>query len=84
MLQDTQRTSAAQRDQGLDQHGRLHRHVQRAHDAGTRQRLGGGELPADRHQTGHLVLGKRDLLAAELGQREIGDLEVLPVVDSRH
>ena len=31
---------------------------------------------ADRHQAGHLVLGERDLLAAELGEREVGDLEV--------
>ncbi|BBC95643.1 hypothetical protein SRO_4467 [Streptomyces rochei] len=30
------------------------------------------------------MLGEGDLLAAELGQREIGDLEVLSVVDSRH
>jgi len=30
------------------------------------------------------VLGEGDLLAAELGQREVGDLEVLSVVDSRH
>ena len=31
---------------------------------------------ADRHQAGHLVLGEHDLLAAELGKREVGDLEV--------
>ncbi|GHF05611.1 hypothetical protein GCM10018772_33590 [Streptomyces fumanus] len=30
------------------------------------------------------MLGEGDLLAAELGQGEVGDLEVLPVVDSRH
>ena len=36
----------------------------------------GGVLAANRHQTGHLVLGERDLLAAELGEREVGDLEV--------
>ena len=28
------------------------------------------------HQAGHLVLGQHDLLAAELGQGEVGDLEV--------
>ena len=33
-------------------------------------------LAADRHQPGHLVLGERDLLAPELGQGEVGDLEV--------
>ena len=42
-----------------------------------RQRLGVLELAADRHQAGHLVLGEADLLAAELGEREVGDLEVL-------
>ncbi len=31
---------------------------------------------AGRHQAGHLVLGEADLLAAELGQGEVGDLEV--------
>ena len=36
-------------------------------------------LLAHRHQAGHLVLGERDLLAAELGQREVGDLEVAAV-----
>ncbi len=74
----------AEGDQGLDQDGGLHGHVQRAHDPGAGQRLGLGELAADGHQAGHLVLGEGDLLAAELGQGEIGDLEVLSVVDSRH
>ena len=32
-------------------------------------------LLADRHQARHLVLGEPDLLAPELGQRQIGDLE---------
>ena len=40
------------------------------------QRLGGRELLAHRHQAGHLVLGEADLLAAELGEREVGDLVV--------
>jgi hypothetical protein len=34
-------------------------------------------LLAHGHQAGHLVLGEGDLLAAELGEREVGDLEVL-------
>jgi arylamine N-acetyltransferase len=33
-------------------------------------------LLAHRHQAGHLVLGEADLLAAGLGEREVGDLEV--------
>lgn len=48
------------------------------------ERLGRGELLADRDQAGHLVLGEGDLLAAELGKREVGDFEVLSVGDSRH
>ena len=31
---------------------------------------------AQRHEAGHLVLGELDLLAAELGEGEVGDLEV--------
>ena len=34
-------------------------------------------LGAQRHQAGHLVLGQADLLAPELGQRQVGDLERL-------
>jgi hypothetical protein len=32
-------------------------------------------LGAERHQARHLVLGEADLLAAPLGEREVGDLE---------
>ena len=66
----------AERDQRLDQHGGLDRHVQRAGDASALERLRGGELLAGRHQAGHLVLGELDLLAAEVGEREVGDLVV--------
>src|SRR6516165_8485169 len=48
----------AERGEGLDQDGGLHRHVQRSGDAGTPERLLLRVLLADRHQTGHLVLGK--------------------------
>ena len=58
----------AERDQGLDQDGGLHRHVERSGDPRTPEGLGLGELLARRHQAGHLVLGEADLLAAELGQ----------------
>ena len=66
----------AQRDERLDQHRGLDRHVQRAGDARALQRLGVGVLAAGGHQAGHLVLGELDLLATELGQGEVGDLEV--------
>jgi len=61
----------------LDEHSRLDGHVQAAGDAGTLQGLGSGVLLAGLHETGHLVLGKLDLLAAEGGKRDVGDLEVL-------
>ncbi|CAM5680510.1 hypothetical protein SAFG77S_08228 [Streptomyces afghaniensis] len=67
----------AQGDQSLDEHGRLHGHVQGAGDAGSLEWLGLGVLLADRHQARHLVLGEGDLLTAELGQGQVGDLEVL-------
>ena len=64
-------------DQGLDQHGRLDGHVEGPGDPGAGQRLAHAELGAHRHQAGHLVLGEADLLAAELGQGQVGDLEVV-------
>jgi len=42
-----------------------------------------GVLATKRHQTWHLVLGQPDLLAAELGQRQIRNLEVDAVADIR-
>jgi hypothetical protein len=50
--------------------------VQRAGDPCPAQRLRGGELTADRHQAGHLVLGELDFLAPEGREGEIGHLEV--------
>ncbi len=67
----------AERRERLDEHGGLDRHVQRADDARALERLRVGVLGAGLHQAGHLVLGQLDLLAAEVGQGEVGDLEVL-------
>ena len=66
----------AEGDQGLDQHGGLHRHVQRTGDPRPLQRLLGRELLAGLHQAGHLYLGERDLLAPELGEPDIGDFVI--------
>ena len=60
----------------LDEHRGLDGHVQRAGDAGAGERLGVGVLGPQRHEAGHLVLGELDLLAAEGGEGEVGDLEV--------
>jgi hypothetical protein len=65
----------AERHQRLDQHRGLDGHVQGPGDPGTAQRLGTRKLLTHRHQSRHLVLGEPDLLAAELGKRQICDLE---------
>jgi hypothetical protein len=57
-----------QLDQRLDEHSGLDRHVQRAGDARTCERLARTELGAQGAQTGHLVLGEVDLLASERGE----------------
>ena len=67
----------AQRDQSLDQDRGLDGHVQGARDARALERLRGGVLLAGLHEARHLVLGQGDLLAAELGQADVGDLVVL-------
>ena len=66
----------AEGNQGLDEDGGLDRHVQAAGDPGSCERLGFAELGPHGHQAGHLVLGEVDLLAAELSEAEVGDLEV--------
>ena len=71
----------AEGDEGLDQHRGLHGHVQRARDARALERQHVGVLPPQRHQPGHLMLGQPDFLPAELGQGQVGDLEVDPVAD---
>ena len=59
----------AELGQRLDEHRRLNRHVQAAHDAGAGERLLRAVLLAQRHQARHLLLGEADFLAAELGER---------------
>ena len=73
----------AQFDQRFDQHGGLDGHVQRARDAGPLQRLHIGVLAAQRHQSGHFVLGQIEFFAAEIRQRQIGDLEIDAVSNVR-
>jgi hypothetical protein len=66
----------AKRGQRLDQHGGLDRHVEGAGDASALERLRSGELLAGLHQARHLVLGQLDLLAAEGGEGDVGNLVV--------
>ena len=59
--------------QRLNQGGGLDRHVQRAYDARTLQRLCGAKLFAAGHQARHFGFGDGQFLAAKLGQRDILD-----------
>ncbi len=61
----------AQFPQRLDEDGRLHRHVERTHDAGAGQRLLRAVLRPYGHETGHLVLFERDHAAAEVRQLNV-------------
>jgi hypothetical protein len=49
--------------------------VEAAGDARALERLARAELLAQGHEARHLVLGEPELVAAGLGQAEIGDLE---------
>jgi len=60
--------------EGFDQHGGLDRHVEAAHDLYARERLALGVACPQHHQTRHLVLGQADLVAAQLGQIQVGHL----------
>ena len=55
-------------DEGLDQHGGLDRHVERAGDADAGKGLARGVLMADGHEAGHLLLGNVNLFAAEVSE----------------
>ena len=74
MLQRDPAHVGAEDVERLDQHGGLHRHVQAAHDARAGQRRLALVARAQRHQAGHLLLGEAELVAAELGEPEVGDL----------
>ena len=63
----------AQGLQRLDQHRGLDGHMQAAGNAGALQRLLLAVLRPQRHQAGHLGLGDGDLLAAPIGEGDIGD-----------
>ena len=69
--------SGAQDDQGLDEDGGLHGHVQRPGDAGAGQGLLVGELGPEGHEARHLVLGQANLVAPEPVERQVGDPVVL-------
>ena len=51
--------------------------MQAAGHARAFQRLAGAVLLSQGHETGHFGLGDRDFFSTEIGQRNIGDHEVL-------
>ena len=67
----------AEIDQRLDQHRGLDRHVQRTGHAHALERFAGRVFFADRHQTGHFLLGDGNFLAAPIGQADVGDFVVV-------
>ena len=73
-LRRTHAQPRAQRD--AHAHAGLDGHVQRAGDARALEGLRGAELGAAAHEAGHLHLGEAQLLAAEVRQRDVGDLVV--------
>jgi hypothetical protein len=66
----------SERNQRLDEHGRLDGHVQRTGDAHADQWLFRRVFVADGHQARHLLLGDVDLLAAPIGQTQVGHFEL--------
>ena len=63
----------AKRREGLDQHGGLDGHMQRAGDTGPAQRLLGPVFLAGGHQAGHFGFGNGDFLAAPIGEADVLD-----------
>ena len=66
----------AQSGEGFDQHCGLDRHVEGTGDPCTPERLAGTELFAEGHESGHLVFREADLVAAGLGQGDVGNLVI--------
>ena len=61
--------------QRLDEHGGLDGHMQGPADSRSSKEVG-TKLLAACHESGHLMLGKLDLLAAEVGEGDVCDSEV--------
>src|SRR5262249_40341048 len=64
---------SAQFHQGLNEHGGLDGHVERARDAHALEWLLRSILCADGHETGHFLFGDLDFAAAKIGERDVLD-----------
>ena len=62
-----------ERLEGFDEHAGLDGHVQRTGDARALERLLRAVFLARGHQARHFGLGQRELLAAEIGEADVGD-----------
>lgn len=68
---------SAETDERLDKNGGLNGHVEATSNAGALEGLRGSVLLAGLHETRHLVFSEFDLLAAESGKRQVGNLEIV-------
>ena len=66
-----------ERHQGFDEDCGLDRHMERARNARALQWLLAAQFFADRHQARHFHFGHLDLLAAPVGQTDIGNMKIL-------
>jgi len=62
--------------QGLDEHGRLYGHVQRARNLEALERLGGAVFFDAFHEPGRFALGKLHFFFAKVSQRHVGHFVV--------
>ena len=62
---------SAKGDESLDEDSGLDGHVKGTSHTDASERLGFGMLVADRHQSGHFLLGDNDFFATELGEGDI-------------
>lgn len=63
---------STQLDESLDEDSSLNGHMQTSGNAGALQRLAGSVFGPAGHQSGHLILCDHELLAAPIGQLDIG------------
>ena len=62
---------STERGEGLNENSSLDRHVQAASDARSLERQFAAILGAKRHESGHLVLSKVNVLATGLGELDV-------------
>lgn len=60
--------------EGLNENGGLDGHVEASGNSGSLQWLGWSVLGTHGHESWHLILGKGDFLASELGEGDVGNL----------